>query len=175
MRQALRPTETGNQAEVDLRLTEARLLAGDDKVARHSELDAAAECEAIDGSDDGNRQILDGLHNAMAEARELQPLDGAHLRHLRDIGARDEGAISRPGDNQHAHRAIVANLAQPRCAICSRTDLLSALSAAGRLTVSVAIGAYVENYVGQFHRMNLTSKMAASTFQLRLFPMKLLR
>ena len=134
------PPKSGNQPEIDFRLTEARLLARNDDVARHREFDTTAECEAIDGRDHRNRQILDGLHHAMTEPGELESLDGAHFRHLRDIGARHECAISRAGDDQHAYRGIVANFAQ-HLRDLFEDGLVQRVERGGRLTVSVAIGA----------------------------------
>ena len=50
-RQALGAAAAGDQAEVDLRLAETGLVGGDPHVARHRELAAAAETEAVDHRD----------------------------------------------------------------------------------------------------------------------------
>src|SRR5208282_3080168 len=81
MRQALCSAEAGDQAEIYLGLSETRLLTCDDEVAGERQLQAAAECEAVDGSDDGNRQVLEAFHHAMAEAREIESIDCRHFRH----------------------------------------------------------------------------------------------
>jgi hypothetical protein len=60
-REALRAAEAGDDAEVDLGLAEAcALSAGVDEIAGQRELAAAAEREAVDGGDDGDREGLEG-------------------------------------------------------------------------------------------------------------------
>src|ERR1035437_3491985 len=51
--QALGATPPGDDAELDLGLAEARVGRGDAHVARHGDLAAAAEGDAVDGADDG--------------------------------------------------------------------------------------------------------------------------
>src|SRR6185437_3429998 len=79
MRQTLRAAKAWNQRQIDLRLAEARLLAGDYQVARHRQFQSAAERKAVDRGDNRDRQILEALHHTMTHARKLQPLAGGHL------------------------------------------------------------------------------------------------
>ena len=68
MGQALSAAESGDEPQVYLGLPEARFVAGDDQIACERQFKAAAEREAVDGRDDGNRQVLETFHHAMAEA-----------------------------------------------------------------------------------------------------------
>ena len=63
------PEGAGEDAEVDLRLPELRRLRGDDQVAEHGELTAAAEREAGDGGDD---PVPAGARHE--QARDVRPL-----------------------------------------------------------------------------------------------------
>ena len=59
--QPLRAAGAGHDPELDLRLAELRVLAGDDHVARHRELAAAAERDAADRRDERLADPLDPL------------------------------------------------------------------------------------------------------------------
>jgi hypothetical protein len=50
--QPLRAAAAGDQAELDLRLPELRVLGGDADVAAHRQLETAAETEAVDRRDE---------------------------------------------------------------------------------------------------------------------------
>ncbi len=112
MGQALGTAETGDQTKIDLRLPEARFLARHNQVAGEGDLGAAAEGETVDRGDHGDRQILERRGHAMAEAAEFHAVNHRHLRHRRDIGAGDKGAVARAGNDKDANRAIVADVAQ---------------------------------------------------------------
>jgi hypothetical protein len=97
-RQAARAAEARNDAQLDLGLTEARLLGGVDPVAGAGQLAAAAQGVAVHGRDAGDGQFLQRREHPMPEAAEGFRLLGREAAHLRDVGARGEGA-SRPRDH----------------------------------------------------------------------------
>ena len=69
-RQTARATEAGDQAELHLRLAEARTASGVDPVARAGELATAAEREAVHGCEGRHGQRLEGREGAVTEAAE---------------------------------------------------------------------------------------------------------
>ena len=60
-RQALRAAGAGNDAELDLGLAEARVVGGDDEVAHHRQLAAAAERKSADRRDHRLADLADLL------------------------------------------------------------------------------------------------------------------
>ena len=48
----------------------------------------------------------------MPHAQEIQSLKRRHFGHRRDIGAGDEGAIARAGQDQHTHLGIAPHLVE---------------------------------------------------------------
>ena len=72
-RQALRPAGAGHRAEIDLGLAEAGILGGDDDVAHHRHLAAAAEREAADRRDDRLAALRDALPAAGDEILARRP------------------------------------------------------------------------------------------------------
>jgi hypothetical protein len=60
-RQALRAAGAGHDADLDLGLAEARLVGGEDEVAHHRQLAAAAEGEAVHRGDHGLARAGDAL------------------------------------------------------------------------------------------------------------------
>ena len=89
----------GNDAEVDLGLAELRGVGGDDDVAHHRELAAAAERIARDGGDDGRAH--GGELRPAAEVVAHQHLEPRLGLHLLDVGAGGERAL-RAGDDDRA-------------------------------------------------------------------------
>ncbi len=77
MRETLRATDARNDTELDLRLTELRIVGGDDDVAQHRQLAATAERVA------GHRR-----HHRLARARNAMPVGGefAHGHVVEAIG-----------------------------------------------------------------------------------------
>jgi hypothetical protein len=85
-RKALAPRETGNDAEVDLGLTERRVFRREAKVASHRQFAPASEREAVHGGDDGERGVFEEIEGRLSEARELAQFDRGHFLHRGDIG-----------------------------------------------------------------------------------------
>mmetsp|Transcript_3085 Transcript_3085/g.10134 ORF Transcript_3085/g.10134 Transcript_3085/m.10134 type:complete len:261 (-) Transcript_3085:18-800(-) len=83
-RQALRAARAGQDAEVHLRQTDPRAAGHDAVVARHGELEAAAERGAVDRRGRRDIRVLEGAHD-LAEARLHW-----RLAELRDVRARGE-------------------------------------------------------------------------------------
>jgi hypothetical protein len=96
--EALGTAHTGDDAEGDLGLAELRLLAGEDDVAHHGELTAAAEGEALDRGDDRGLDVRDPLPLGV-EALELDVGPGLVL-HLGDVGAGGEGLLAAGDDDR---------------------------------------------------------------------------
>ena len=97
--EALRAADAGDDAELDLGLAEFGVVGGDDDVALHGELAAAAE-----------REARDRRHDRLARARGAVPgageiaeigLDEGLVGHLLDVGAGGEGLLV-AGDQQAA-------------------------------------------------------------------------
>ena len=59
--QALRRPRARDDAEKDLGLPDAHVVGGDPQVARHCQLEAAAERDAVDGGDDRPRDLAEGV------------------------------------------------------------------------------------------------------------------
>ncbi len=93
-RQALRAAKTGDDAELDFRLTEPGILRGQPQGAGQRDFAAAAEGEAVDGRNDGLAEVLDEIEHRLSFAGELGGLDGRDGGNLRDVGAGDECAVA---------------------------------------------------------------------------------
>ena len=70
-RQTLRAAVAGNEPEVDLRLAELRRVGRDPQRARHRQLAAAAEREAVDRGDRRLAEVLDEIEHLLAANRVL--------------------------------------------------------------------------------------------------------
>ncbi len=88
-RQPLGSADAGNGAEGDFRLAEFRGVGGDDDVAHHRQLAAAAERIAADG---GDGRLAAAGHAVAADGEEIagEHVDEAFRLHFLDIGARGE-------------------------------------------------------------------------------------
>ena len=93
------PPMPGNDAELDLRLAELGVVGGDDEVALHRHLAAAAEREARDRRDHRLARARDAILVA-GEVAEID-VDVGLARHLLDVGAGGERLL-RAGDEDAA-------------------------------------------------------------------------
>ena len=84
-RQTLGTAGAGQQAELDLGQAEARRGDADPEMAGQRDLQAAAECRAVDRRDHRLGAILDPVQHSM------QPGLARRLAELGDVGAGDEG------------------------------------------------------------------------------------
>ncbi|MCY1393695.1 hypothetical protein D9M71_85980 [compost metagenome] len=97
--QALGAAGAGHDPEVDLRLAEAGVFAGDEDVGVHGQFAAAAQAEAIDGGDQRLAEAGDAL--PVGQARVIEDADQVALGHFLDIGAGGEG-LAAAGDDHDA-------------------------------------------------------------------------
>ena len=109
-RQALCAAVPGNQAEIDLRLTEFRRVRRDTKRARHRELTAAAERETIDGGDCRFAEVLEEIEDALATKGLFASSRGRLLRQLVDVGAGNERLVASSGDHDDADRLVAPEI-----------------------------------------------------------------
>ena len=70
-RQPLRAGVAGDEPEIDFRLAELRGVGGDPDRARHRELAAAAQREAVDRGNDGLPHVLDQVEHVLPGDRVL--------------------------------------------------------------------------------------------------------
>ena len=95
--QALGATGAGHDPEVDFRLTEARVLTGNDDVGVHRQFAATAEGEAIDGGDQGFAEAGDRLPRSLAGI--VEDADQVAFGHFLDVGASGEGLAATGEDH----------------------------------------------------------------------------
>ena len=101
-RQPLRAAEAGDDPEVDLRLAERRRLGREPEVARHRQLTAAAEGDAVDRRDRGRARRLHLAQHRVAAVQQARAGGGVHLRELLDVGAGGEREDVRGRDHHRA-------------------------------------------------------------------------
>ena len=103
-RQPLRATRAGDDAELDLGLTEARRVGGDDEVAHHRQFTAAAQRKAGHRGNHRFAHAEDRLPVAGDEVAAIGFVEG-HLRDARDVGAGSEGLFA-AGDDDAADGVV---------------------------------------------------------------------
>ena len=82
--QALRAARVGDDAQLDFRLAEFGVVGGNDEVAHHRQLAAAAQREAADGGNHGLANAADGFSVAGDEVT-LVGINKAQLLHGRNV------------------------------------------------------------------------------------------
>ena len=104
--QPLRAACAGDQAELDLRLPELRVLGRDPDVAGHRELEPAAQAVAVDR---GDHRGATGVHPPaeLLDPARRAPFRGlldrrAQRRELRDVGACDERLLAGAAEDESA-------------------------------------------------------------------------
>ena len=135
-RQPLAAGIAGNDAEVDLGLAEARGVGGNAQRARHRQLAAAAQREAVDGRDHRLAEVVDGVEDPLPVTRVLLAFRGREHGQLVDVGAGHERLLAGAGED---NRADVVVGAKPAIAAASSARVwpLSAFTL-GRLMVRMA-------------------------------------
>jgi hypothetical protein len=95
--------DAGNDAELDFRLTELRIVGGDDEIALQCQFATAAEREARHRRDHRLARLCDAvpIGGEITEKRLSEALG----RHLLDVGAGGESLV-RSGKNDAADRRI---------------------------------------------------------------------
>ena len=105
----MRPAGAGHDPEIDLGLAEPGRLGGDDEVARHRKLAAAAEAETGNGSDERRAHTADRV--PALDAAVLVQRHGRSRRQLGDVRAGRERALV-PADDDAANRLVLVELLQ---------------------------------------------------------------
>src|SRR5262249_41675059 len=108
--QPLRSAEPGDEAEVDLRLPEARSLGGDDEVAGERELEPSAERDAADGGHHRDRQRFEAGEDLVAEPGVRMALRRRHRGHRADVGTGGECLFPRTHQHDGEHAGVAAKL-----------------------------------------------------------------
>ena len=106
----LRRAGAGDEAEADLRHTQARARVGDDEVADQRDLQTAADGVALER---GDHRPVERLPRAEHAARERDVLlhrrrVAQHPVELAEIGAGEEAPAARAREDDHADRGILA-------------------------------------------------------------------
>src|SRR6202163_1152289 len=123
---ALRAAVARQDAEVHLGLAELRVLARDANVARHGELAAAAEREAVDRCDHRHAQAFERARERLTFARLR--LAGARVGQrveLADVRARGERLRARAGEDHGAERVVRAELSARRAQLVEHPQVKS--------------------------------------------------
>ena len=97
-RQALGAAVSGDEAELDLGLAEARGGGGDAEGTGHGEFAAAAEGEAVDAGDDGLAEGFYVAEDAVSASGEEFSGSGVEVREFTDICAGREGFAARSAE-----------------------------------------------------------------------------
>jgi hypothetical protein len=104
--QPLRAGVPGNDAEIDLGLTQSRRLRGDTQGAGHRQLAPSAERVAVDRRHDGLAKVFDQVEDVLPAHRVIAAAGGRLHRQLVDVGAGDEGLVAAARDD-HRPDALV--------------------------------------------------------------------
>ena len=89
--QALRAAIAWDDAKLDFGLAEFGVGGGNADVARHGELEPAAEGIAVDGGDDGFGQVFDLREDLLAAQSPGAAFESGEFSEVVDIGAGDKG------------------------------------------------------------------------------------
>ena len=75
--------------------------------ARHRRLAPATERKAVDGGDHRLTEVFDEGEDVLPIPARPLGLDGREVSDLADVRSRDERFVSRPGEDDTAHRGII--------------------------------------------------------------------
>jgi hypothetical protein len=105
-RESLGSAVAWDEAEFDLRKSETSPVAGEAQGASKREFTAAAECDAVDGSNDGLAAALDLSEDLLAALGDREAGNRVGFGKGADVGTRSEGAIPRAGNQYDANRGV---------------------------------------------------------------------
>jgi hypothetical protein len=105
----LRPARARDDPEAGLRLAELRRLGGDNQVAGHCQLAAAAQAESGHRRDERRPHLADRV--PAVDPPRLVHLDRARLRHLADVRPGREGALG-AAEHDAANRVVAVQLGE---------------------------------------------------------------
>src|SRR5260221_7536595 len=106
-RQALRATIARDDAKLYFGLAELCVLAGQAYGARHGDLAAAAQSEAVNASDHGLAQVLNQIQCGLAFVCVRLGLDSVVLRQFIDIRAGNESLLAATCKNDDTNLFVV--------------------------------------------------------------------
>src|SRR3982750_772103 len=101
-----RRAAAGRQADHRLRLSERRVVGGDDEVRALCDLGAAAVRDAVDGCEDRLAQLPQRVQRAVEVLPLAQPLLLRHVLALAEVAADREGSLARAGDDRDAYGGL---------------------------------------------------------------------
>ena len=107
VRQPLGAAAAGNDSQIDFRLAEAGVLSGDDDVAAHRQLAAAAQGKADHRGDHRLGDLVDLI--AVGEPFLNHGVEGTLVGHFFDVGAGGEDFVT-AGDDDDAHFGVLVEL-----------------------------------------------------------------
>src|SRR5215213_3427863 len=108
-RQSLRATTTGNDPEIDLRLTKRRRLTRNTNVARQRQLTTATKTKAVNHRNHRLRKPIDCGEQGSSH-HHVALCDRRATGKLRNVCPSDESFVTSTGKNDNTNRAIVAKL-----------------------------------------------------------------
>src|SRR5581483_8528593 len=104
-------------------LAEPRAARGVAEVAAERELAAAAEREAVDRGDRRLRHLLEQPRRLVAERAPALRSAGLEAPHVLDVRARDEGLLSRAGEDDDARGLVLGELTEAVPQLGERLDV----------------------------------------------------
>ena len=108
--QTLGAAEARGDTQTDFRLTKDGIVGAEADVAAHGQLIAAAQREAVDSSDDGQREALDHQENVVAQLAESLALGLGHRGHRANVGTGHEALVTGTGQDDAADGVLVDGL-----------------------------------------------------------------
>ena len=109
--QPLAPAATGNDSDVQLRLSQGCAARGDSDVAGHREYESATETIAVDHRDDRLRHSVHGVVQRAVFVHAPLVHRRASLEFV-DVRPRGEGLLTRPCDDDNASRLVRVKFAE---------------------------------------------------------------
>src|SRR5205807_7134298 len=111
--QTLRTATTGNDAQIDLRLSEGSLLAGDANVASERHLASATQTIPVDHGDYRFGKTVDRVEERTFQ-HHFALRDRGAFRELGDVSAGNKSLIARAGDDDYTNGIVRAQFIQNR-------------------------------------------------------------
>ena len=105
--QALRPATAGNYPQINFRLSERSLVAGDAHVARERHFATAAETVSVHHGDNRFGKTIDRIEQRTIQ-HDFALLNRGALGKLSDVRTGDKSLVARARQHDYAHRIIRA-------------------------------------------------------------------
>src|SRR5262245_15011037 len=163
-RQPLRAAVAGDDAELDFRQPQYRIVGSQPHVARECQLATSTERVAVDRGDHRLRALLEQVHDLLAEARDVLGRGGPERGQLVDVRPGDERLLSLSGDHQRALLGIgderarrIGDLAQ-RLAVDRVQDLRAVHEQQRDLLATLEAQVLVRGQRGRAHGSDLDGR-----------------